>query len=75
MSLVKIHSEPGLMKDTVTKAVINTDITGFNNYISQRAQMEANKQKMWDYEKQIRSLTNEVGEIKDLLINILNRVK
>lgn len=75
MSLVKVQSEPNLVKDSVSKAIINTDSRGYANYKQQREQLIANRLKMSEYENQIRSLTDEVCSIKETLINILNRVK
>jgi hypothetical protein len=75
MSLVKVQSEPNLVKDSVSKAIINTDTNGYYSYKQQREQMLANRNKMFEYENQIRSLTDEVCSIKETLINILNRVK
>lgn len=75
MSLVKIQNEPCFVKDTGSGAVINIDNSGRASYLRQRKQMEDNKLKMQEYENQIRTLTDEVCSIKDMLINILNRVK
>lgn len=72
MELLKIKNEPGLAKDSETNAVINTDVRGCNQYLAQRKRMIDNKEKINDYEKQLKNLIFEVQELKNALHNILS---
>lgn len=71
--LLKIQNEPSFVKDPYTKAVINNDKSGYENYITRRSEIEANKAKLCEYEGQLKCLTQEMSEIKSMLMNIINK--
>jgi hypothetical protein len=71
--LLKIKSESSFVKDTYSKAIINNDKNGYDNYIARRNEIEANKAKLCEYENQLNSITQEMGEIKNMLISIINK--
>ena len=72
-TLLKIADDPYLLKDPVSKAIINNDKSGYNDYLRRRTEIQENKKKMFEYEDQIRCLSNEMCEIKELLKQILDK--
>lgn len=62
---VEGHSE--LVRDMDSGAVINNDTTAYQNYIAMREQKIREKQRL-------DNLENEVGEIKSLLKDLINKL-
>ena len=61
---------PNLVRDTATRALINTDNGGFTTYKENRdREMKVNA-----ICNQVNSLHCEINEIKSLLTNLLSRV-
>ena len=58
------QNENKFVRDVSTNALINTDISAFEEY-------KRNKKK----EQRINSLENEVQEIKSILIKVLDRIE
>jgi len=67
MEYKKVEGHPGLIRDLDTNAVINNDKTAYQNYVQLREQKLKEQQR-------IENLENEVGEIKNLLNKILDKL-
>lgn len=65
---VKVKDHENLVKDTETKAVLNTDLTSLEAYQAHR-----NKQRQKDGE--IERLKEDVKEIKDILQLLVEKIK
>ena len=65
---LKVKDHENLVKDTVTKAVLNTDLTSLQAYRAHR-----NKQRQKDGE--IERLKEDVKEIKDILQLLVEKIK
>lgn len=65
---VKVKDHENLVKDTETKAVLNTDLTSLEAYRAHR-----NKQRQKDGE--IERLKEDVKEIKDILQLLVEKIK
>ena len=68
---VKVKDNPGLERDTATKAIINTNNDA---YLSRRTQIKANenKQKLdTQQSKDIDNLKSDVAEIKKMLQKLI----
>lgn len=65
---LKVKDHENLVKDTVTKAVLNTDLTSLEAYRAQR-----NKQIQKDND--IERLKEDVKEIKDILQLLVEKIK
>lgn len=65
---LKVQDHENLVKDTVTKAVLNTDLTSLQAYRAQR-----NKQRQRDGE--IERLKEDVSEIKSILQLLVEKIK
>ncbi len=69
MKMIPVEGHPNLYRDEKTGAIVNYDDIGFNAY------KNASKIRMNEREKQkeeINNLKNEVGEIKSLLMELIN---
>ena len=62
---VKIDGHPGLVKDTVSGVVLNTDMTGLEA-------AKRKKQALSEEKKRLNKLENDVSEIKRLLEKLVN---
>ena len=68
MGLLQVKDRPELVKDDVTKAVLNTDATALDAYRKRReAQREVKT--MCD---EIDDIKNDIADIKSLLKEIIN---
>lgn len=71
--LLKIKNESAFVKDADSRAIINNDKSGYENYLARKNEIESNKNKMFECESQIKCLTQEMSEIKSMLMNIINK--
>ena len=63
----KIENEDTLIRDNASKAVINTDVDGFNSYMNK-------KRSIAKQQKEFNDLKTEVTELKDLVKNLINKI-
>jgi hypothetical protein len=61
---VKVENHDNLVRDTKTKAVLNTDMTSLQAYKQRRESLRKK-------DKDLESLKNEVSELKDLVQKLL----
>jgi hypothetical protein len=70
---VKVKDKDGLVRDLSSGAIINNNTSEYENYIKKR---NASKQLREDLDKQseeINNIKNDIGEIKQLLITLINK--
>jgi len=67
----KIKGHPGLLKDTNSGAVLNTNTQELEEYKSKKAAMRA-KRMVDDVDTRITKLENTIDEIKELLLKALS---
>lgn len=65
MAELKVEGEPGLVRDTTSKAIINKDRKAWREYKARRA---AARQK----DATIESLQNEVSELRQMVNDLIN---
>ena len=63
----KIEDEDTLIRDNVSKAVINTDVDGYEAYMSK-------KRNSIRQQKEFNNLKTEVTELKDLVKTLINKI-
>ena len=63
----KIENEDTLIRDNVSKAVINTDADGYNAYMNK-------KRNTIKQQKEFNDLKSEVTELKDLVKILINKI-
>lgn len=68
MGLIRIEGHQNLYRDEETGAIVNTDTSGYSQYIK----MKNKKQKQHD---EIEQLKSDVSEIKSLLKELINGSK
>ena len=67
MEYKKVEGHPGLIRDLESNAVINNDKSAYQDYIQMREQKLKEKERL-------NILENEVGEIKSLLKQIIDKL-
>ena len=70
MSYIKTD-KPGLMRDPVTKAIINTNVTEYEMILEKRK----NSKQIQTVQHQIDSLKNEFSDLKGLILQLINGSK
>ena len=68
MTLLQVEDRPELVKDTTTKAVLNTDTTALDAY---RRRREAQRE-VRNMSDEIDDIKNDIAVIKSLLTEIIN---
>lgn len=68
MALLQVEDRPELVKDTTTKAVLNTDTTALEAY---RRRREAQRE-VRNMSEEIDDIKNDIADIKSLLKEIIN---
>jgi len=69
MAYVKIKDK-SLVRDTHSKAILNTDKAGLEQYYAKRAVAKQQQQEQYETKKRIAQLEQDMTEIKDLLKQI-----
>lgn len=72
MEEVKVKGYSNLVRDPITNAIINTNATAYEEYISRRQSKEKENQKVQNLESEIASMKNDLDEIKSLLRSLAN---
>jgi hypothetical protein len=72
MNQSKVEGHSNLIRDEETKAIINTSMTDYNNYIMQKKLKEKEAQKINSIEKEVSNIKDDLNEIKNLLRRIAN---
>lgn len=75
--MLKVESETRLLRDPVSRAIINTDDEGYNAYINRREKRRAMENALAKHDDDINNIKQELGDIKQMLsilvANIQNR--
>ena len=72
MDFVKVKNNEHLVKNTKSNFIINTNKSEYDEYIARRKLKQDEKNKVDNLERDISTLKNELGEIKDLLRSLIN---
>lgn len=75
MSYLKVEGHSNLVRDEKTKAVLNTNMGDYNQYIKLKKIKENDSKKIEDLETDMSNIKNDLDEIKSLLRNLLNGSK
>lgn len=73
MNYHKVNGHPNLIRDTSTKAILNTNNTEYQNYVALKKSKEAESKKMEDIESNMNELRNDIDEIKQLLLKLAQK--
>ena len=72
MKYSKVNGHSNLVRDEETKAIINTNMTDYNNYIMQKRIKEKESQKIQSIENEVANIKEDLTEIKYLLRRMIN---
>lgn len=67
MARLKVEGHVGLVRDSISKAVINTNNADYKEYIKRAKARETQRDSLTDAIKEINSLKKELFEIKKLI--------
>ena len=62
-----VENNPNLVRDNYSKAIINTDVEAYNDYMER-------KKKLQKKENEVNDLKKEVGELKDLVKTLIDKL-
>ena len=68
----KVDGHNNLIRDENTNAILNTNSSDYNNYLSQRAKRKQGTERIDNMENDLRDLKDDINEIKTLLRALSN---
>tara|TARA_Y100000033_G_scaffold1969_1_gene1743 strand:+ start:790 stop:1008 length:219 start_codon:yes stop_codon:yes gene_type:complete len=71
MEDVRVKGHSDLVRDPVTNAIINTNKSKYEEYISRRNIKKSETQKVQDLEDELSCIKDDLNEIKSLLKEII----
>ena len=69
---MKIEGHPNLIKDENSNAILNTNYSEYDNYIQSRAKRKQGTDRIDTMEDDLKSLKDDINEIKTLLRALSN---
>ena len=69
---MKVKGHSNLIRDENSNAILNTDSTEYNNYLSLRAKKRHGSERIDNMENDLKSLKDDINEIKTLLKALSN---
>ncbi len=73
MEEIKVKGHPDLVRDVSSKAIVNKNSLDYENYMKASKFRMAEKDKINNMEENLSNLKNEIDEIKNLLIDLINK--
>ena len=70
MAILKVQGHSNLVKETRTKAIINTNVSEYNIYMARLRQRNQQSDELRSAVKEINTLKAELREIKELVKGI-----
>lgn len=75
MNYYKVEGHSNLLRDVETNAILNTNMTEYNNYINLKKVKENENKRVENIENDLASLKDDLSEIKNLLRSFVNESK
>lgn len=75
MSYLKIEGRSELLRDEKTNAILNKDMNGYENYLKNKKIKEDNASRMKSLENEVSNIKEDLSEIKNLLISLVSDSK
>ena len=69
---MKVKGHPNFIRDENSNAILNTDSTEYNNYLSLRSKRKQGSERIDNMENDLKSLKDDINEIKTLLKALSN---
>lgn len=73
--LIKVADHPGLMRDSNTGAIINTDQNKIKNALANRQKLRAQRQQVNDLDNRVANLESNVTNINNKLDALIELLK
>ena len=73
MRYSKVEGNKSLIRDEETRAILNTNQSEYDNYITLRNIKKSESERMQQLESDVSNMKNDLNEIKDLLRSIANK--
>lgn len=71
-SLIPVEGHSNFKRDSRTNAVINTNSSDYEKYISERENKKKLEETVKNTVKELSELKSEIGEIKEMLLKIIS---
>ena len=72
MNYTNVKGHTDLVRDNSTRAIVSNDSNQYNNYLQRRAQRQQGKDRIDNMEDDLKSLKDDINEIKTLLKALSN---
>lgn len=72
MRYSKVEGHSNLIRDERTKAILNTNVSDYENYIKTRKIKQSETERVSNIERDVEEIKNDLDEIKNLLRNLIN---
>ena len=69
---MKVKGHPNLVRDENSNAILNTNSSEYDNYLSLRAKRKHGSERIDNMESDLKSLKDDINEIKTLLRALSN---
>ena len=73
MTTIKIKDKDALYRDMSSGAIINTNVSEYENFKRKQAAALSVKEKLDQNSQEIKDLKSEITEIKTLLVALINK--
>ena len=72
MNYTNVKGHTDLVRDNSTRAIVSNDSNQYNNYLQRPAQRQQGKDRIDNMENDLKSLKDDINEIKTLLRALSN---
>ena len=69
---MKVEGHNNLARENDSNAIVNTDLSEYNNYLSLRSKRKQKSERIDNMENELKSLKDDINEIKTLLKALSN---
>lgn len=70
---VKVANTEGLVRDLSTGAIINNNVSDYENYLFQKEAAKKRREQIENQTKEIDNIKNELQDIKQLLLLLMDK--
>jgi predicted transcriptional regulator len=71
MTYIQVKDKDGLIRDTNTGAIINTNYTEYKKYLELKEKNQSSKEQIDNIQEELSNLKDDIKEIKNLLYKLL----
>lgn len=73
--MLKVESEARLLRDPVSRAIINNDDEGYTNYVNSRARRKELQNTLDRHDNDIQNIKQDIGDIKQMLAVLVANIQ